>query len=84
LSVSKATASINKTFDELAKLPGNSFTILVVNNDKMPLLELITGSLDKTLNFPSEGELLQLRFEGTVGTKKTNAKLVYASFHPAP
>ncbi|NTV50519.1 MAG: hypothetical protein HGB32_08170 [Geobacteraceae bacterium] len=84
LSVSKATASINKTFDELAKMPGNSFTILVVNNDKMPLLELITGSLDKTLNFPSEGELLQLRFEGTVSTKNANAKLVYASFHPVP
>ncbi len=82
LSVDKATASINKTFDELAKMPGNSFTILIVNNDKAPLLELITGALDKTLNFPSKGELLQLRFEGTVGVKNTNAKLVYASFHP--
>jgi hypothetical protein len=82
LSVNKATESINKTFDELDQMPGNSFTILVVNNDKLPLLELITGSLDKALNFPSKGELLQLRFEGTVGAKNTNAKLVYASFHP--
>lgn len=82
LAVSKATASINKTFEELAKMPGNSFTVLVVNNDKMPLLELITGTLAKSLNFPAEGELLQLRFEGTVGSKKTNANLVYASLHP--
>jgi hypothetical protein len=82
LSVSRAAAGINKTFDELAKMPGNSFTVLVVNNDRMPLMELITGALSKPPTFPSEGELLQLRFEGTVGTKKTNAKLVYASHHP--
>ena len=82
LSVSKAIASIKKTFDELAILPGNSFTILVVNNDKMPLLEFITGSLAMAPNFPSEGELLEMRFVGTVSTKKTNAKLVYASLHP--
>lgn len=82
LAVSKATASINKSFDELAKMPGNSFTVLVVNNDKTPLLELITGALDTAPNFPSEGELLQLRFEGTVGSRKTSAKLVFASLHP--
>jgi hypothetical protein len=82
LAVSKATASINKTFDELAKMPGNSFTILVVNNDRTPLLELVSGSLDKGLHFPSEGGLLQLRFDGTGGTRNTNAHLVYASFHP--
>jgi hypothetical protein len=50
----------------------------------MPLLELIAGSLDKGLYFPSEGELLQLRFDGTGGSKNTNTKLVYASFHPVP
>lgn len=82
LALTKAIASINKTFDELAKMPGNSFTILVVNNDKLPLLELITGSLDKALKFPAEGELLELRFEATVGARKTNAELVYASLHP--
>jgi hypothetical protein len=82
LSVRKAIVSIKKTFAELAKMPGNSFTVLVVNNDKMPLLELWAAALNKELIIPSEGELLQLRFEGSVGVKKVNAKLVYASLHP--
>jgi hypothetical protein len=82
MSVKKATESINKTFTELAAMPGNSFTVLVINNDKMPLLELLTASLNKSLKIPSEGELLQLRFEGTVGAYKVDAELVYASLHP--
>ena len=83
-SLRKATESINKTFAELAKMPGNSFTVLVVNNDKMPLLELLAVSLNKALTIPSEGELLQLRFEGLVGENEANAKLVHASFYPVP
>lgn len=82
LSVSKATAGINKTFAELAKMPGNSFTILIVNNDKMPLLELMAASLNKALTIPADGEFVQLRFEGAIGAKRTDIKLVYASLHP--
>lgn len=82
LSVSKATAGINKTFAELAKMPGNSFTILIVNNDKMPLLELMAASLNKALTIPADGEFVQLRFEGAIGVKRTDIKLVYASLHP--
>lgn len=80
-SVSKATASINKTFVELARMRGNSFTVLVVNNDRIPLLEFTAASLNKGLNIPSEGELLQLRFEGSAGIRKADARLVYASLH---
>jgi len=40
LAVQKAQANIIRTFAELAKkYPGNAFTLLVVNNDRMPLLE---------------------------------------------
>jgi len=82
MSVMKATESINKTFAELATMPGNSFTVLVINNDRMPLLELLAAPLNKALAIPSEGEILQLRFEGSVGVYKVDAKLVYASLHP--
>ncbi|MDD2853676.1 MAG: hypothetical protein PHY09_17460 [Desulfuromonadaceae bacterium] len=82
LSVRKATDSINKTFTELATLPGNSFSILVVNNDKLPLLELLATPLNKSLDIPAKGELMELRFEGMVGINKTSAQLVYASHHP--
>lgn len=81
-AVRKATAGINKMFAELANMPGNSFTVLIVNNDRMPLLELMASSLNRALTIPSAGELVQLRFEGTVGAKRTDIKLVYASLHP--
>lgn len=81
MSVRKAIKSINNTFAELTKMPGKTFTILVVNNDKLPLLELLAAALNKELNIPTEGEVLELRFERSAEVNKGNAKLVYASFH---
>ena len=82
-AVMKATTSIHATFAELAKKPGNHFTILVINNDRLPLLELLAGSLNRAITVPGKGEILQLRFEGSVDGKKTNVKLVYASLEAA-
>ena len=82
-AVRKATASINATFADLAKKPGNVFTLLVVNNDRLPLLELLALPLGKGLKVPAEGEVVQLRFEGSADGKKANGKLVYASHEPA-
>ena len=82
-AVMKATTSIHATFAELAKKPGNHFTVLVINNDRLPLLELLAGSLNRGLTVPASGEIVQLRFEGSVEGKKTNVKLVYASLEAA-
>ncbi len=82
MAIKKATASINTTFAELDKKPSNSFSLLVVNNDRLPLLELLALPLNKALRIPSPGEIVQLRFEGVVEGKKVNAKLVYASHEP--
>jgi hypothetical protein len=81
LAVQKAQASIIKTFAELAKKwPGKAaFTLLVVNNDRMPLLELLAEPLDIALRVPKEGEIVELRFEGVVEGKDVRAKLVYAA-----
>ena len=82
-AVTKATASIQATFSELSKKPGNVFTLLVINNDRLPLLELLALPLSKRLQIPAVGEIVQLRFEGAVDGKKVNAKLVYAAHEPA-
>jgi len=80
LAVQKAQASIIKTFSELVeKWPGNSFTLLAVNNDRMPLLELLAEPLQIALRVPKEGEVVELRFEGFVEGKNVRAKLVYAA-----
>lgn len=81
LAVQKAQASMIKTFAELAnKWPGKAaFTLLVVNNDRMPLLELLAEPLNVGLKVPKEGEIAELRFEGMVEGKDVRAKLVYAA-----
>jgi hypothetical protein len=84
LAVQKAQASIVKTFAELAKkYPGNAFTLLAVNNDRMPLLELLAEPLKTELRIPAPGEIVELRFEGVVDGKNVSAKLVYAA-HGSP
>jgi|SRR5450631_359099 len=80
LAVKKAQASIIKTFAELVKKwPGNSYTVLAVNNDRMPLLELLAESLNIALRVPTPGEIVELRFEGVVDGDNVRAKLVYAA-----
>jgi hypothetical protein len=79
MAIEKAKTSIIKTFGELAKKPSNAFTLLVVNNDRLPLLELLAGPLNSALKIPGEGEIVELRFEGYVEGKEVRAKLVYAT-----
>jgi len=84
LAVQKAQSSIIKTFAELAKkYPGNAFTLLAVNNDRIPLLELLAEPLKIALRVPTQGEIVELRFEGVVDGKNVSAKLVYAA-HGTP
>jgi hypothetical protein len=84
-AVQKAQTSIVKTFAELAKKwPGNAaYTVLTVNNDRMPLLELLAESFDTSLRIPAGGEIVELRFEGVIEGKNVRTKLVYAA-HDMP
>ena len=79
MAVEKARASIIKTFVELAKKPSSAFTLLVVTNDRLPLLELLSLPLDVALRIPAEGEVVEMRFEGLVEVKDVRAKMVYAA-----
>jgi len=78
-AVEKAQNSINKTFLELSKKPSNAFTLLVVSNDRLPLLELLAVPLKTALRIPDEGEVVELRFEGQVDGKEVRSRLVYAA-----
>lgn len=79
LALAKAQSSIIRTFADLAKKPGNSFTLLVVNNDRLPLLELLALPLKNALKIPTEGEVAELRFECQTEGKDVRARLVYAA-----
>ena len=78
-AVQKAQASINKTFAELANYPDNAFTLLIVNNDRMPLLELLAEPLNSAFRIPAEGEVVEFRFEAEVKEGKVRAKLVFVA-----
>jgi hypothetical protein len=80
-AVQKAQASIIKTCAELVKRwPGNAaYTVMAVNNDRMPLLELLAETFESSLRIPAEGEVCELRFECSVEGKNVRAKLVYAA-----
>jgi hypothetical protein len=79
MALEKAKSSIIKTFAELAKKPSNSFTLLVVNNDRLPLLELLSTPLNLGLRIPDAGEIVEMRFEGLVEGRDVRAKMVYAA-----
>jgi hypothetical protein len=79
LAMEKAKSSIIKTFAELAKKPSNAFTLLVVNNDRLPLLELLAVPLNSSLLIPGEGEVVEMRFEGLIEGRDVRAKMVYAA-----
>lgn len=79
LAVEKARESIDRTFAELAKEPGTAFTLLSINNDRIPLLELLGEALDSALRIPVEGEIVEFRFEGVVEGDDVHARLVYAA-----
>jgi len=79
LAMEKAKSSIIKTFAELAKKPSNAFTLLVVNNDRLPLLELLAAPLNSSLLIPGEGEVVEMRFEGLIEGRDVRAKMVYAA-----
>jgi hypothetical protein len=77
-AIKKAKNSIAATFMDLSKKPSSSLSLLVISNDRLPLLELLTIPLNKGLRVPLPGELVQLRFEVQTEGRKVHAKLVYA------
>lgn len=79
LAIAKAQSGIIRTFADLAKKPGNSYTLLVVNNDRLPLLELLALPLNNSLKIPTEGEVVELRFECQLEGRDLRTRLVYAA-----
>ena len=79
----KAKASISATFMELSKKASNSFSLLVISNDRLPLLELLTIPLNKGLKIPTEGEVVQFRFDVSVEGRKISTKLMFSALETA-
>ena len=79
LAVEKARASMVRTMTELSQRAAGSFTLLAVNNDRLPVLELLALSLNPAVRIPREGEVMEMRFEGQADSGNGDVRLLYAA-----
>jgi hypothetical protein len=82
-AAAKANQSLQKTLKEVGRQPGESFNVMVVNNDTLPLLELVASEEYDQLPVARPGDLVQFRYEVAVGYRGImNWQLVHAFHYP--
>jgi hypothetical protein len=62
-AAAKANLSLQKTLKELGRKPGSSFTIMIINNDTLPLFELLASKEYNQLEIARPGDVIQFRYE---------------------
>lgn len=78
-AATKANSALQKTLKELMAKSGSAFTILIINNDQLPLFELLASKTYGNLETARPGDLLQFRYEVAIGPRNIlNWKLVHA------
>jgi hypothetical protein len=82
-AAAKAHQSLRKTLKEVGRAPGESFNIMVINNDRLPLLEMIASEEFDQLRVARPGDVVQFRHEVAVGGRGImNWQLVHAFHYP--
>ena len=78
-AAAKANQSIQKTFKEIGRKPGDFFNVMIINNDILPLLELVAPEEYNQLAIASPGKVIQFRYEVAIGFRNImNWQLVHA------
>lgn len=78
-AAAKANQSVQKTLKEISLKPGNSFNVMVINNDILPLLELVATKEYNQLAIARPGDIIQFRYEVAIGFRNImNWQLVHA------
>lgn len=78
-AATKANQSLKKTFREIACKSGNVFNIMIINNDSLPLLELVASKEFNDLEIACPGDVIQFRYEVAIGIRNLmNWRLVHA------
>ena len=77
-AATKANQSLQKTLKEISRKPGNSFNVMIINNDILPLLELLASKEYNHLEIARPGDVIQLRYEAAIGGRNIlNWQLVH-------
>ena len=78
-AATKANNALQKTLKEIGSRPGDAFNLLVVNNDILPMFELLASKEFNDLEIARPGQVTQFRYEvGTSFRNIMNWSLVHA------
>ena len=78
-AATKANQALQKTLKEVASHPGDAFNLLIINNDILPMFELLASQEYDQLQIARPGEVTQFRYEvGTSFRNIMNWRLVHA------
>ena len=78
-AATKANNSLQKTLKEISCRSGDSFNVMIINNDGLPLLELLASQEYGNLEVAHPGEVIQFRYEVVIGPNNImNWRLVHA------
>jgi len=78
-AATKANNSLQKTLKEIGGQSGDSFNILIINNDNLPMLELLASKDYNCLEIAHPGDVIQFRYEVVIGPDNImNWRLVHA------
>jgi len=79
MAAAKANQSVQKTLKEIGRKPGNAFNVMIINNDILPLLELVAPEEYNRLAIARPGDVIQFRYEVAIGYRSImNWQLVHA------
>jgi len=78
-AAAKANLSVQKTLKEIGRKAGNAFNIMIINNDILPLLELVAPEEYNRLAIARPGDVIQFRYEVGISFRSImNWQLVHA------
>jgi hypothetical protein len=68
-AATKANQALKKTFKEIGGNYGTSFNVMIINNDILPMLELVASKEYDQLEIAKQGEVTQFRYEVAMGVR---------------
>jgi len=78
-AAAKANQALQKTFKEIGCKSGNAFNVMIINNDILPMLELVASKEYNNLEIAGPGDVVQFRYEVVIGFRNImNWRLVHA------
>lgn len=78
-AAAKANQSLQKTLKEISRKSGETFNVMIINNDILPLLELVASKDYNQLQIARPGQVILFRYQVAIGPGSImNWQLVHA------